>query len=168
MLYIIGYFDGSVKNEKAIGVWTYSIYEKVNKQTPRTKIKTERGWDYCFGANSVQAEFIGLIGLLDGLKPYFEIGFVDFLLINGDCESIINQIIYKKLTDNEILKDYLLLAKELVSMCQIPIDIQWVPRSNNKSADKLCKMIWEELKNEMRNIQEIFGNNQPENILAFV
>jgi len=168
MLYIIGYFDGSVKNDKAIGVWTYSLYEKLNKQSPRTKIKTERGWDYCLYANSIQAEFIGLIGLLDKLKQYFEIGFVDFLLINGDCESIINQIKHKKSTDNEILKDYLLLAKELVSMCQISIDLQWIPRNKNKSADKLCKMIWQDLKNKMRNTKNIFGSNQPENILEFI
>jgi len=168
MLYIIGYFDGSVKNDKAIGVWTYSLYEKLNKQSPRTKIKTERGWDYSLYANSIQAEFIGLIGLLDKLKQYFKIGFVDFLLINGDCESIINQIKYKKSNDNEILKDYLLLAKELVSMCQISIDLQWIPRSKNKSADKLCKMVWQDLKNKMRNTKNVFGSNQPENILEFI
>jgi len=91
-----------------------------------------------------------------------------FLLINGDCESIINQIKYKKSTDNEILKDYLLLVKELVSMCQISIDLQWIPRSKNKFADKLCKMVWEDLKNKTRNTKNIFGSNQPENILEFI
>jgi len=147
MIYLEGHFDGSVKNNKSIYAWIYNVYEK-EKFKPKRLLKTESGWDYCFNISAYETEYLGLISLLDYIY-YNEQCIVDRILIKGDCKSVFVTINPNRYKLKKSFNEYILLARELKDKLYLKylilIELKWVPRECNKTADNLCKYAWKNI-----------------------
>jgi len=141
LIVLEGYFDGSVKNNKAVYTWIYTI----EKYKQKRLLKTKSGWGYCFNINSYEAEYLGLISLLDYIY-HNEQCTVERILIKGDCKSVFVTINPNRYKLRKSFNEYILFARELKNKLHlkhsIPIEFNWVPRNGNKLADNLCKSAW--------------------------
>lgn len=128
---IIGFFDGSLKNNKK-GIAAY------------WKGIQTFGYNYfCsgFGNNSNHAEFESLIMLLN---VFIDHGYKS-VTIYGDSKTVIDQINGEIESYSDDLLEYYAKAKSLLNYFD-HVNIQWIPRSDNFLADRLSKMALKSVK----------------------
>ncbi len=127
------YFDGGVRGNKIAFVDRYNMAYKVKKMDN----------DYRGYYTSNQLEYLGLIKLLEYIKDKC---FNKNIMIIGDSQLIINQVIGKYKINDEKLQEYKNEVDELLfGMGYTGVEIKqmfkWVPRDENL-AGRLLEGKW--------------------------
>lgn len=131
---ITAYFDGSFKKGYGIGGWYIKI---TNNDKLFASIKNST---YTKVQDSIMAEYIGLIGLLEQIKKYVKDIPIKQVKIYGDCQGVILRI-KNKCRNRLKYNPYNQQVKDLVNEINKPIIFKKINRKENKVADKICRKL---------------------------
>lgn len=128
------YFDGG--NEKEIAAWAVV---GIVEQTVIAKLTGL--CDYRLPQTNNIAEWSALYHAI--LFAYTEKDNYDEIVIMGDSELVVKQILGEYVVGKEHLKPFYKKAKAVLDKIEKPCKIQWIPREKNGLADSLGRTLRE-------------------------
>ena len=138
----IGYFDGACLPRNPGGTATHGWAIFANDGGKPGELLAQGHGVVCRGpgATNNRGEYGGLAAVL---KAAVDLG-VQELIVRGDSELIINQMLGRyKVKAEKLIRPYE-LAVDLASQIR-SVRFQWIPREQNKVADRLSEIAYEEL-----------------------
>ncbi len=125
-----GYFDGASKGNPGRGSYGVRLL------SPDGAVIIEEGKKFKKPVTNNMAEYQGLIRLLELCIQYK----VKNIHIFGDSQLVIYQVTGKYKVRQPHLKKYADKAKFLIKKIQGEVSLFWIPRKQNKEADKLANL----------------------------
>lgn len=128
-------FDGAANPNPGPACGAYVLYSPPRlQQTELLRSVVQEGYRYLPHATNNEAEYTGLIL---GLEKALELG-IRKLKIEGDSTLIVNQVNHAWKVKEPHLHPLFLRATQLVALFD-EATLQYIPREQNKVADKLSK-----------------------------